>query len=391
MPSGAARDAHRCHGGVTVTYRRAVFFALLAWTGCAVHKPAFQTYRLVNRGGGQIMIPPGMVTPDVAQRKFKADVATAGQPCPATEAIVIQPRKQRAVVTVRRDTLVKQPAGWLSAWTAEIEAQRCLAPGAGLKLADRIAESLPLEPNAAFRLLHSSVVDIDPKARIQVVSPILREGAAPDAPLTETVATSGNGNGLTVVVKSTANLIGFETAWYEAQPKANRIGFTIAPLFAERHIGSDVERRPQPATNYFQFPPEAAFYRLLFKAEQTDFTALVVAARTRAELDQRIKTLEEGTASCAKVNGELCVTIPKLVAVNQFLLVSVNGREVPVRWGGTVGEAIREGGERRPDAVLPKLTIHKLYNGQPAPVEFDRASPAILSLILTGGEIVSWR
>ncbi len=173
--------------------------------------------------------------------------------------------------------------------------------------------------------------------------------------------------------------------------KANRIGFTIAPLFAERHMGSEIARQPQPAINYFRFPAEAAFYRLLFKAEQTDFTALVIGARTRAELDQRIKTLETGTASCGKLNDELCVTIPKLVAVNQFLLVSVNGREVPVRWGATVGEAIREGGERRPAAVLPKLTIHKLYNGRPAPVEFDRASPAILSLILTGGEIVSSR
>src|SRR5712691_10978090 len=114
-----------------------------------------------------------------------------------------------------------------------------------------------------------------------------------------------------------------------------RIEFTIAPLFAELHIGGEIKRRPQPATNYFQFPAEAAFYRLLFQAEQTDFTALVIAARTRAELDQRIKTLEAGTASCAKVNGELCVTIPMLVAVNQLLPVAVNGREVLVRWGAT--------------------------------------------------------
>jgi len=91
------------------------------------------------------------------------------------------------------------------------------------------------------------VVDINPKARLQVVSPILREGAAPDAALLETVDTSANAKGLTVTVKSTADLIGYETAWYEAQPKANRVGFAIAPLFAERHIGSEIERRSQPA------------------------------------------------------------------------------------------------------------------------------------------------
>ena len=166
------------------------------------------------------------------------------------------------------------------------------------------------------------------------------------------------------------------------------VGFAIAPLFAERHIGSEIERRPQPATNYFQFPAEAAFYRLLFKAEQNDFTALLVAARTRAELDQRIKTLEAGIASCAKVNGELCVTIPKLVAVNQFLPVAVNGREVQVRWGATVGEAIREAGERQPSAVLPKLTIYRLYHGKPALVEFDRASDGLTRATLKSS--LSW-
>src|SRR5258708_38794742 len=116
----------RSHGGVTVTWRRAILIALLASTGCAVHKPAFRTYRLVKRDVVQILIPPGVASPNVSLRKFKAGVATGGKPCPTTEAVAIQARKQRAAVTVRRDTLVKQPAGWLSAWTAEIEAEGCL-------------------------------------------------------------------------------------------------------------------------------------------------------------------------------------------------------------------------------------------------------------------------
>jgi hypothetical protein len=372
-------------------YRQVMVFALLASTGCAVRKPALQTYRLVNQGNSHILIPPGVAKSDLAQRKFTADVLTGGKSCPAGGAIAIQARKKRVFVTVRRDMLVKQPPGWLTSWTSEIEAQGCLAPGEGPKLADRVAESVPLEPNAAFRLLHSSVVDIDPKARIQVVSPILRDGSAPDAPLLEPAETSGNGNSLTVTAKSTANLIGYETAWYQARSKANRIGFTIAPLSAELRIGDETERRRQPATNYFQFPADAAFYRLLQKAKQTEFTALVIGARTRAELEQRVKTLEAGTASCEKLNGELCITIPKLVAVNQLLAVNVNGSDVLVRWGANLAEAIRQGGERRPDAVLPDLKIYKLYNGRPAPVEFDRASPAVLNLILTGGEILSWK
>jgi hypothetical protein len=35
--------------------------------------------------------------------------------------------------------------------------------------------------------------------------------------------------------------------------------------------------------------------------------------------------------------------------------------------------------------------VNKLYRGRPVAVKFDRASPAILDLVLTGGEVVWWR
>jgi hypothetical protein len=347
-----------------VTQACAILFALVACSGCAVHKP--QTYRLAGQGTAAVLLPPGVAARDLAQRKVTADIGVGGAPCPPAAGVVaMRVRKSWAVITVKRDTLLKQPPGWLSDWTAELESQGCLAPGGGLKLADRIVEALPLDPKAAFRLLYASTADIGPRIRLQVVSPI--------------------------AVKSTANLIGYETAWYAVQPKAKGIGFTIAPLYAERHISGEPERRPQPATNYFQFPADAAFYRLFFKAEQSEFTALAIAAHTPAELEQRFKILEAGPASCARLNGELCATIPKLVAVNPFLPVTVNGTEIPVRLGATVDEAIRTAGERRPNAVLPRLAVLKPYNGRPTAVEFDRASAAILSMILIGGEVLSWK
>ncbi len=372
--------------------RRAVVLALLACTGCAVRKPAFQTYRLVKHDTGPVLIPPGVASPDVAQRTFASDVAVGCTHCRSDAgAIGIQARKKRLRVTVRRDMLVKQPPGWLTAWTTEIEAQGCIGAGDGLKLADRIAESLPLDPNTAFRLRHASVQDIGPQVRVQVISPIVRDGAAPDAPSFETVEKSGNANSLTLVLKSTANLIGYETAWYAAQPKANGMGFTIAPLFAERHIQGETERRPQPATNYLQFPEDGAFYRLIYKAQQTEYTALVVGARTRAELEHRAEKLRTGAGSCEKLEGELCVAIPRIAGINLLLPVTVNGREIMVRWGATVGEAIRESGERQAQSLLPRLAVHKPYHGRPAPVEFDPSSNMILNLVLTGGELITWR
>src|SRR5262249_18399379 len=181
------------------------------------------------------------------------------------------------------------------------------------------------------------------------------------------------------------------TAWYGVQPKTSRIGFLIAPLFAERRVQNAIERRPQPATNYLQFPSDAAFYRLIYKAEQTEYTALVVAARTRAELAERVKILEAGTASCETLKDQLCVALPKVVGVNLLFPVVVNGKTIMAQWGTTVGGAIREAGERQTNSVLPQLAVHKPYHGRPAAVEFDRASPAILNLILTGGETISWK
>ena len=177
-----------------MTQACAIFCALVACSGCAVHKQASQTYRLVGQGTAPVLVPPGVVAPGLAQRKFRADIGVGRAACPpATGVVAMRVSKSRAVVTVRRDTLLKQAPGWLSDWTAELESQGCLGPGGGLKLADRIAESLPLDPKSAFRLLYASTADIGPRIRLQVVSPILREGAQQDAPLLDTVAASGNG------------------------------------------------------------------------------------------------------------------------------------------------------------------------------------------------------
>ena len=371
----------------------ALVIALLFYTGCAVRKPAFQTYRLVKQDSSEVLIPPGVTGPDVAQRVFWADITASRSHCPgAAEAVGLQIRKKRVRVTVRKDVLLRQAPGWLSNWTAELESAGCLTPGSGLQLANRIAESVPLSPGAAFRLLYSSPLHVSsPHIRLQMVSPILREGAAVYHSTLQPAQTSGEGTSLTVVSKTSADLIGYETAWYIVQPKINAVGFTIAPLYADRNVQGETERRPRPATDNLRFPPDAAFYRLFQKARETEFAQLVIAARTPAELEQRTKALETGTASCERLNDELCIPIARAIAVNLLLPINVNGAEVMVRWGTSVGEAIRGAGIRQPDSVLPELAVFKPYRGRLVAVDFDRAGSAILNLTLTGGENISWR
>jgi hypothetical protein len=298
-------------------------------------------------------------------------------------------------VIVSGDGLAAQPRGWLGTWASQLE-EDCLAPGDGLKLAGRVAESVPLEPGAAFNLLYSDdrqtgIVDIGARTVLKVVGPLLRDPAAgiiADGPTTVT----GTGNSLTVTGRFTDNLIGYETAFYSVEPVANRIGYAIKALYADRHVGGKVDRTAQPAVNHFRFPSDAAFYRLIYKSWLTEFTALMLAARTPAELDQQTRMLERDgtTASCEKLAG-MCIPIPKAVAVHPMTSIEVNGAETFVPRGATVLYAIRTSGAEKPESVLAQLSVGKPWNGKPVPVKFAATDAAILKLVLQGGETIRWK
>jgi hypothetical protein len=360
---------------------------LLVATGCAVRR----TYRLVNQDAGRVLIPPGVSKPDVGLRTFTTDIAAGHGPCtPAEGAIAIQSRHGRVRVTVTREPLLKQPPGWLSAWTAQAEFRGCIAAGEGLQLAALIAESLPMDPRAAWRLLHADdrqtgYVDLGPETRLQIVSPILREGSPPDAPILDTSNLTGEGNSLTLTLKSTPNLVGYETAWYAIRPKAGHIGFDITPLSAEKHIQGEIEPAAAPATNYLKFAPQASYYRLFYKADQGEVVEVVLAAATRAELDRQTQAFNSDPTLCARVPSQMCVVIPKRAALNPFLAITVNGSETTAPLGSSLGAAIHLG------RLPPNLKVYKLYAGKPVPVEFNRSGTEILGLVLNGGERISWK
>ncbi len=112
---------------------------------------------------------------------------------------------------------------------------------------------------------------------------------------------------------------------------------------------------------------------------------MVLAAATRAELDRQTRAFNSDAALCAHAPSQTCVVIPKRVALNPFLAITVNGSETTVPVGSTVGAAIHL------DRVPPEFKVYKIYRGKPVPVEFDRASPEILGLVLNGGEKISWK
>jgi hypothetical protein len=376
-------------------YTRLAFAAVLLpilGAGCAAKR---QSYRLVPWNGGAMLMPPGVDRPELAQRKFTAAVTPGPKACPAgSDAVRATKRGKGLRLEVNGKALAAQPQGWLWNWTAEAESQGCIAPGEGLRLASRIVESVPLDVGIAHRQLLAapslSSVEIGPQSRVQVVTPIMRDGASPDSPLMETTSVSGSGRTINVDVKASDSLLGFETAWYAVVPKPAGVGFTLAALSVERNIQGRTESAATPLANYLRFSPESNFYRLFLKAdvEGNAVTQMLITAPTRAELNRRTKAIDADPSLCGAGDG-LCVAIPRRAAINIWTAVSVNGKEVRIR-GGALRAAIAAAGEKDLARVLPTLAIERPFNGKLTAVEFDRNAPSILDLALVGGERITW-
>lgn len=378
--------------------RAALFACLLLASGCA--KPIAQTYRLTPNGTARILVPPGVATPETAGATFSLPAPKA-RPCTsANGAIAVEKHGAKLRLSIDRDALAQQPPGWLRQWTAEIESQSCIPHGTAGDLADRILQSVPLDPSAAYRLLHADsiqrgFVELGPENRLQTQAPILKSGKSPDANVIDIVSVTGHGNTLDVDVRESEEVIGVETAWYTLQPKAAGAGATIVPISAERRIEDQITPVTAPTGDYFRFAPDIGFYRLIYKADihaKGSVTEIVVGAPDRLELERRTSRVLDDFDTCKASDPNLCAVIPRHVALNPVLAVTVNGQEVRVGIRGTVRSAILQGGgPRRAEEVLPALTVRKPYGNKSVDVEFDRANPAILDMILLGGEAISWK
>ncbi len=336
--------------------------ALALLAACVARRPDLQSYRLTRAGDSVVLLPPGVASPRTSHRSIPTDIDRS---CRASVPIALRPRGSHLQATVWRDRLSHLPAGWLADWAAGLELRGCIPPGEALALATRIAEAAPLSPDQGFRLLYSVTQgDIVPQTRIQVVTPIFGQSAVLD---------------------------GYETDWYNIESVPGRAGVRIRPRAAERVIAGVSQQLPGPRESYFRSLPGVGIYRLFYKQDQTGLAAWVVAAATRPELDARTQALQTGTLTCEALGPSECVAIPRMAAINLFLPVSVNGREVLVPWAGTIGQALRAAGAPSPQSLLSRLTISRPHDGRLLPVRFDSTSPAILNLPLVGGEVINWK
>jgi hypothetical protein len=380
-----------------MTPRAVLFAVLLLASSCA--KPIAQTYRLTPNGTARILVPPGVATPETTRATLALPATKARTCTPAAGPIAVEKRGAKLRLTVDRDALAQQSPGWLRQWTAELESQGCIPHGAAADLADRVLESVPLDPSTAYGLLHADsvqrgFVELGPENRLQTQAPILKSGKSGDANVIDIASVTGHGNTLDVDIRESEDVIGVETAWYTLRPKPGA-GTTIVPISAERRVEDQITPIAAPTGDYFRFAPVIGFYRLIYKADidaKGSVTEIVVGAPDRLELERRTSRVLGDFDTCKVSDPNLCAVIPRHVALNPVLAVTVNGQEVRVGIRGTVRSAIAQGhGPRRAEEVLPTLTVRKPYGNKLVEVEFDRATPAILDMILLGGESISWK
>jgi hypothetical protein len=240
---------------------------LLLLAGCAVRQPAPRAWRFADR----TLIPPGVTSPDLAERTFKATIAVRPN-CLESDALTIERRRSSITVTVHREALLRQPRGWLAEWVDRAESQGCIPHGQGSLLAARILESLPLPVGAALRLLRADAmpnyVELIAGNRLQVISPLVSRGTRDGAAGASPMQVTGDGYHLQVEMQANPALLGVETAWYDVMPKPDGHGFTIVPASVVVNLQGKVEAREAPATNYFRFAPEIGFYRLFYKSDE---------------------------------------------------------------------------------------------------------------------------
>jgi hypothetical protein len=351
---------------------------LLLLSGCAVRQTGPRTWRFAER----TLIPPGVSSPDLPENKFTAPI-TVRRDCLASEPLTVRRRRSAITVTVRREALLRQARGWLTEFVDRAESAGCIPAGQGAMLAARILEAVPLPAGAAVRLLRGenryNFVELFDGNRLQVISPLLREGVTTLAAPSGAMQVSGAGNRIDVTMQSSPDLIGVETAWYDIRPKGSGRGSAIVPVSVQTYVNGQVEDRAAPVKTYFQFPPEIGYYRLFYKADDSEVLAL---ASTHAGLPA-------DPDMCDRPGGPACFMVPRGVGVNPYMRIEVNGKPLTVPINATV-RSVLQAAKEKPEAVLPTLAIVKPFAGRPVPVEFDRAKQDILNLVLMGDEQIRW-
>src|SRR2546423_4220208 len=254
----------------------------------------------------------------------------------------------------------------------------CLRADESERLRRAIVENLSLPPAVAYLFQLGSYdvngyFDLTPDFRMQITSPIYREGVAP----------------------SPEALMGYETGNYallsEGPGKRARLDLTSA---TEVLIGAaPLEKRS--LRNELPFSKSLGYFRLLFMADEVSSNritrAILISADEETKLAKasvRRQVRPDDFCNTLSIADVTCTIFPKNFGVSPELRVRVNGKNAFVRVGGMVQEVLRT--ERVRDEQPPSLKILRPFRGHLIPIKFDRRNEDVLKLVLLPGDEITF-
>ena len=278
-----------------------------------------------------------------------------------------------------------------------LEARGCLKPGGAADVLDAVAGSLALPPRMIYFARYGvyydrAALDFEPGFRLKVVSPLLKAGFTELK--IETVIPEKQGP---IEVKVGDELEGYETSYYDLLP-ARGGGVRLQLLAVEQNRRGALAHPVAPSSWRPEIPAGFPYLRLLFlrRASRSDRDITLLAARSLAALDeagQRIESSADALDTCRAERGAHCLVVPRHSALNLELVVTANNREVSVPVGGTVAGALDAAGlttRAAQRAAAANLRVLRPWRGRLLPVRPDGGPEMLLSMVLIGGEQITW-
>lgn len=369
----------------------------LLLAGCAARRPA--AWRFVPEGRGHRLIPPrahperlDFTLPHARAKALKNQSCRLDQPGIRLEwkGRTARVRADAAPLAPLPGTVLESTGGGAPArqaaemivhsnWFVDslkpgLIAQRqagCLAEDDIPLLTRRIVDHLTLPTSASYRLLYGEYadrgfLDIDARFRLRSVEPIRQQG----------------------------QVAGYQTSFYLLNPAPGG-GAVVSPGHSESNIRSVITRGTAPDHELLHLPVRSTHFRFFFRtwSVSEDRRIALLAAPSAEALAQATPEFEAAPdAYCATAarHGVTCISVSREMVIGPELRVRVNGRDEFVPVGGNLGDLFRAMEIRDAGKKLSTLLIRRPFEGALRSVAFDRTSPSIFSLVLIGGEEITW-
>ncbi len=239
----------------------------------------------------------------------------------------------------------------------------------------------------------SGYIDLDQDMHLRVVAPVMRPGS--NGLALEPSEASATSAGLSVNVRASKDLLGYETAIYMLIPTEKGVMIKLNSLDAKpvSSASSDLEK-----TDYLQASEGSPYFlRLYFQLRRSDFDhdSALLLANSSSALDEASSRFEMNPNSVcgsgdSATNDVQCIALPHQAVMIAELGIQVQQRMIYVPVESSLQDALRAYGEQHPKRLIASLRVFRRVGATQIPIRFNKDSDEILRLPVAGGDRVEW-